>query len=150
MRAFVRPDTFNLALSMFSSFGYFEDMDENRTVLRNVHESLTRNGVFVMDLFGKEILSRQYQPTHSEVLANGDLLVQRIEISDDWTKANSEWIVIAQERIQRFRLQLWVFSGQELKDLLTSAGFSQVSLFGDLQGTAYGPQATRLVAVAHK
>jgi SAM-dependent methyltransferase len=150
MRTFVRPDTFNLALSMFSSFGYFEDMEENRRVLRNVHESLTTNGVFLMDLFGKETLARQYQPTHSEVLRNGDLLVQRIEISDSWTKTNSEWIITTEEKIQRFRLRLWCFSGQELKDLLSNAGFSQVSLYGDLEGTEYGPQAARLVAVARK
>src|SRR5262249_36136349 len=40
MRRFVKPDAFNLALSLFTSFGFFENLDDNRTVLRNLHTSL--------------------------------------------------------------------------------------------------------------
>ena len=37
MRAFVRPESFDLALSLFTSFGYFNDAEDDLRVLQNVH-----------------------------------------------------------------------------------------------------------------
>ena len=36
MRDFVRPNHFDLVINMFTSFGYFEDQEENMKVLRNI------------------------------------------------------------------------------------------------------------------
>ena len=47
-----------------------------------------------------------------------------------------------------FRFQHTVYSGQELRDRLLDAGFSDVKLFGGLDGSEYGLNARRLVAVA--
>ena len=43
MRAFVRPDTFDLAVCLFTSFGYF-DAHDDLAVLTNVLSSLRRGG----------------------------------------------------------------------------------------------------------
>jgi SAM-dependent methyltransferase len=150
MRDFVKPGTFNLALSLFTSFGFFENMDENRTVLRNLHTSLTRGGVLVMEMMGKERLARIFQPTSSQSLPNGDLLFERRSIRDDWEIVENEWYIVSGGQIKTFHFRLWVFSGRELKDLLYGAGFSAVTIYGDLDGAAYGPDAQRLVAVARK
>ena len=37
MRRFARPQTFDGAMLMFTSFGYFEDDEDNRKVLINVY-----------------------------------------------------------------------------------------------------------------
>jgi len=55
MRSFCRPNTFDVALNLFTSFGYFEDMDEDRKVITNVYRSLKDNGVLLMDMMGKEV-----------------------------------------------------------------------------------------------
>ncbi|HIJ74982.1 MAG TPA: methyltransferase domain-containing protein, partial [Candidatus Hydrogenedentes bacterium] len=44
MREFARPVAFDLAISMFTSFGYFEDRQDNLRVLRNVYQSLRPGG----------------------------------------------------------------------------------------------------------
>ena len=44
MRDFVRPGAFDLALSMFTSFGYFDDKADDLRVLRQVCESLKPGG----------------------------------------------------------------------------------------------------------
>lgn len=44
MRAFRRPDEFDLAVSMFSSFGYFADRSDDRQVVANLHNSLRSGG----------------------------------------------------------------------------------------------------------
>src|SRR5215469_15208621 len=45
MRAFVRPDAFDLACNLFTSFGYFDDEADDIRVLRNVLVSLKPGGV---------------------------------------------------------------------------------------------------------
>jgi hypothetical protein len=47
-------------------------------------------------------------------------------------------------------LQHWLYSGVELQGLLLSSGFTTVRLYGSFEGTAYGPEATRLIAVARR
>jgi len=150
MRDFVRPETFDLALSMFTSFGYFDDKDEDAVVLHNIVQSLRPGGVLVMEMAGKEPLARIFQPTTSEALPDGSRLVQRHEVFDDWTRVRNEWTLIRKGRAKSFRFHHTIYSGQELRDRLAGAGFSDVRLYGDLEGGEYGIDATRLVAVARK
>lgn len=150
MRDFVRPEAFDLALSMFTSFGYFQDKQEDLLVLGNVLESLRPGGKFLIEVMGKECLARIFQPTTSEALADGSKLVQRHEVFDDWTRIRNEWLLIRGERVKSFKFHHTIYSGQELRDRMEGAGFAQVDLYGSLEGDQYGLDAQRLVAVGRK
>lgn len=150
MRDFGRADAFDLVLSMFTSFGYFDDKDEDLGVLRNMLTSLRPGGVCLIEVMGKERLASILQPTTSDVLPDGTKLVQRHEIFDDWTRIRNEWILIRKGRAKSFRFHHTIYSGQELKDRLEQAGFAGVKLHGNLDGDEYGPNAQRLIAVARK
>jgi SAM-dependent methyltransferase len=150
MRDFVRPDTYNLALRLWTSFGYFDDKDDDRRVLRNTFESLQRRGVCVIDMFGKERLAKGFQAAIPTRCPDGTLLIQMHEIFDDWTRIRNEWILLKGNRARRFKFHLTMYSGQELKDLLRQAGFVDVKLYGDFDGQPYGLDAPRLIAVARK
>ena len=43
-----------------------------------------------------------------------------------------------------------IYSGQEIKDLLASAGLTHTRVYGDLDGRSYGVDAQRLIAVARR
>ncbi|KAF0243395.1 MAG: type 11 [Planctomycetota bacterium] len=150
MRDFVRPDSFDLAISLFTSFGYFDDKDEDMTVLRNVFDSLKPGGVFVVELNGKERLAKIFQPTTSQRLPGGGWLVERHEIFDDWTRIRNEWVVIKGGKSRTFRFHHTLYSGQELRDRMEAAGFGDVRLYGSLAGGEYGVNAARLVALARR
>lgn len=150
MRRFIRPQAFDLVLSLFTSFGYFENQEEDLGVLRNIHASLKPGGIFLIDLMGKECLARRYQPVFCERLDQGGLLVQINEVCDDWTRVRNEWVVVKDGRSRSFVFLLNIYSGRELRQRLKQAGFSHVRLYGDLDGNEYGSEAMRLVAVARK
>jgi len=147
MRDFVRPRAFDLALSMYTSFGYFEDADEDLVVLRNVLASLKPGGAFVIQLMGKERLAKIYLDTTSESLADGRVLVCRHRVTDDWTRNQNEWILVHNGRARTFRFSHTVYSGRELRTLMESAGFEDVRLYGDVEGAPYDRSARWLVAV---
>jgi SAM-dependent methyltransferase len=148
MRDFQRPAAYDLALSMFTSFGYFESRDDDLRVLRNVRASLTAHGVFVIDVMGKEWLARHFQPTRSRSLPDGSLLIERNTVVDDWTAVESQVILLRDGPPRALRSRVSVYSGLELRDRLLQASFATVRLHGGLDGTPYDLAATRLVAVA--
>jgi SAM-dependent methyltransferase len=150
MRDFVRPNAFALVLSMFTSFGYFDDQREDLLVLQNMLESLQPGGACLIEVLGKEPLAKILQPTTSNVLPDGTLMVERHQIFDDWTRVRNEWLLIKNSKVKRFEFHNTIYSGREIRDLLERAGFINVTLYGSLQGHEYGPDAERLVAVARK
>ena len=43
---------------MYTSFGYFEDIKDDRQVMINVHNSLKPGDMFIIETHGKETLAR--------------------------------------------------------------------------------------------
>ena len=150
MRDFVREGAFDLVLSMFTSFGYFDNKDEDLLVLRNIFNSLKPGGVCLIDVLGKEQLAKVYQSTTSDILEDGTTIIRRHEIFDSWSRVGNEWIVLRKGRAKRFKFHHTIYSGQELRDRIFQAGFSNVTLYGNLDGDEYGVNAQRLIAVARK
>ena len=150
MRDFVRPDSFDLAISMFTSFGYFDEKQEDIRVLENMFASLRPGGTCLIDVKGKELIAEIFQPATTDALPDGTRLVQRREIFDDWTRLRNEWILIRKGRSKSFTFHHTIYSGQELRDRLEYVGFREVTLYGGLSGEEYGPDADRLIAVGRK
>jgi SAM-dependent methyltransferase len=148
MRTFARADAFDLAVSLFTSFGYFDDPRDDLRVLENVRRSLRPGGVLVMDVVSRERLARVVHPARSERAADGALLVQRHEIVGDGDRVHNEWTVVRDGRARTFDFVLRVYSGLELEALLRAAGFTTVHLHGAFDGRPYDLAAERLVAVA--
>lgn len=150
MRTFVRPSRFELVINLFTSFGYFGDVDEDLAVLRNVFCSLVLGGLFVIDVIGKEIVARGFAPNVVEKREDGTMLVKTREITDNWYRIRSHWLLIRDREVTHIHFDHALYSGRELVDLLKRTGFENVKLFGSLQGDPYDLNARRLVAVAVK
>ena len=149
MRRFHRPDAFDAALSMFTSFGYFEDPAENRQVLVNVNRSLKDNGVLLVELMGKEVLARIFtERDWSE--DEGAFLLQERQVSRNWSWMENRWILLQGAERHEFKISHWLYAASELTTLLMACGFGAVGIFGDLEGAPYDHTAKRLVAVARK
>ena len=151
MRNYAMPEGFDLIINLYTSFGYFAQQSDDLKVLRNLVSSLTEGGAVVLDVAGKEALAGQLplerQPT---VEHDGSLLIERIEVIDDWCRARVQWMLIRGDSVERFDFEHTLYSGRELRELMNWAGLSDVSLYGGLDGRPYGPGAERLVAVGRR
>jgi len=150
MRRFRRPRAFDLACSIFTSFGYFPEEEDDLRVLQNVKESLRDGSVFVMELIGKEFLARNWKDSIVTDFPDGCLLLQRPQVRENWRRIENEWVLVKDGRSRSFRFEHTIYSGRELKDRLAACGFQDVRLYGGLEGSMYGLDARRLVAVARK
>ena len=150
MRNFSRSDSFDLVCNLFTSFGYFEEEQDDLQVLKNTHRSLRENGVLIMEMLGKERLARVWQSAMWFYLPDGSAMVQRPQVRNDWSRVRTEWILLKDGHSKKAVFEHWIYSGREIKDRLLASGFRQVQLFGNTQGAPYDLEAQRLVAVARK
>jgi SAM-dependent methyltransferase len=150
MSEFERTGAFDLAISLFTSFGYLPTVEDDVGVLRRVWASLRPGGALAMDVMGREVLALNFRETISTRLDDGTLVVQRHEIRDNWLTIRNEWLVIRGDEAKSFQFDLKIYSGRELEEMLRRIGFSEVRLCGDLEGNEYGVEAKRLVAIARK
>ena len=150
MRTFHRKNQFDVVLSMFTSFSYFEDHEEQMLVLRNIYSSLRVGGRFLLEMAGKEVLARIFNRQSWSEWPHGFILEER-EVLDNWSKMHNKWIFIRNNGdVHRWDVIHWIYSGVEIKEMLEDVGFSDVRVYGALDGRDYDNEATRLVAVATK
>lgn len=151
MREFVRPESFDLALNLFTSLGYFADPADDVRVLRNLLASLVPGGKAVIEMAGKELMARNLTARSWDELPGTDqFLLQEHALVPGMGAVENRWIWIGGAERREFRFTLRAYSGTELMRALTDAGFATVELFGDLGGAPYDLTAKRLVAVATK
>jgi ubiquinone/menaquinone biosynthesis C-methylase UbiE len=149
MRNFKRANYFNAIIIMYTSFGYFEDQNENIKVLHNSFISLKKKGLLLIDVVGKEILQRKFTERESFEL-DGITYIEERKVINNWSRIENRWIMLKDNLQKEFKLSHWVYSENELKKMLSNAGFSSVKIFGDLTGKKLDENAERLIAIAVK
>jgi SAM-dependent methyltransferase len=150
MLNFVRPNGFDLVVSMFTSFGFFDTEEDDIKVLDNIYKSLTRDGILVMDVAGKEWVAEHFEETSTDELPDGSVLFQRHKVVKEWRRIQNEWILLKGEVAKTFKFEHTIYSGRELSDRVRNAGFREVQLLGDLEGRDYSFGSKRLVVKAVK
>jgi SAM-dependent methyltransferase len=149
MRHFKQSATFHAVISMFTSFGYFENPDENFQVVCNVYQSLKPGGRFLIDLVGKEILARHFRKRDWYEL-DGMIILEERKLNEDWSRIDNRWIVIADKKRTELHLSTCVYSAAELGSFLKKCGFTQIKFYGNLNGRPYDQLAERLIVVSQK
>jgi SAM-dependent methyltransferase len=151
MRAFVRPEAFDVVLNLFTSFGYFEDPAEDRRVAENLCRSLRPGGVMVMEMMGREVLARIFVPRDWQELPDGTLFLQERQVVRDWSWMENRWILVKPDgKRSEYMVSHRLYDGVGLRALLLEAGFAEVELYGGIEGTPYDTEAKRLAAIARK
>lgn len=149
MREFRRRQAFDFALNLWTSFGYFDDPNDDMMVLQNLRGCLRPEGKLVLEMMGKEPLARSFQPRswhrHPD---RAEYLLEERRVTEGWRWVESEWILIQHDQSKTFKFRLRLYSGVELSQALSQAGFSAIQLYGSLNGVPYDNKAERLVAVA--
>ncbi|MHC4557557.1 MAG: class I SAM-dependent methyltransferase [Planctomycetota bacterium] len=149
MRSFCEPNAFDAVINVFTSFGYFEEVTDDKRVLENVYKSLKEDGKFLIDIMAKEVLARIFQEKRWWE-EGGAIILEEAKLSEDWSSVDSRWIIIRDSRRDEFRFTLRLYSAARLSELLKSSGFGKVEIYGGLDASPYDQKANRLVVVGYK
>jgi SAM-dependent methyltransferase len=148
MREFVRPGAFAVYLSLFSSFGFFGD-EENQKVLDNVGRSLKPGGALLLDLRNaqKGLAGEGSQETTLTV-PSGQLSM-RVRFDRATGRARAEHELVRPDGIRiSSAFDVRIYSEEELAAMIARAGMRIRFVHGSLDGAPFSRGAERMVVIA--
>jgi SAM-dependent methyltransferase len=146
---FNKPASFDLIVNLFNSFGYFEKHADNVQVLQHCFASLKPGGKLLMELYSKEVVALHFKEGYSFEQDDYSINVQQL-IKNNWSWIECNWTVIKDGMEKALSYSHWLYSASELKDMLTTCGFENISFYGNLAGIPFDQKAETLVIVAEK
>lgn len=148
MREPFDKENFDLAVNLFTSFGYFDSMDENLRVLRATNANLKNKGRVLIDYLNAELLKNTLVESETQVINNvtfniarsidDGMIVKKIEIIDGPDTFHFE------ERVK-------ALDKQDFAGLFAQSGFELLDVFGTYSLTRFIPETSpRLIIIARK
>jgi SAM-dependent methyltransferase len=141
---------FGVILSLFTSFGYFDDEGENRAVLEGVFRALKPGGVFVLDHMNRPYVLAHLVPQNDQELRGRHVHNQR-RITPDGRRVEKTMTIRDDAGHQQvFFESVRLYAPEELAALLQQVGFADLALYGSFQGEPLQADSPRLLIIAHK
>ena len=148
MRNTIAKNAFNAVFNLFTSFGYFDDTNDNLLVLNAVHDELIENGIFVIDFLNPTYVANRIVKEETKTIDGIDFLINKrieegfiyksIQITDNAKR------YAYQERVQ-------AITQQELVNMLQQTGFQVKARFGEYDLTPFDEsKSSRTILVARK
>lgn len=147
---------FEGAISMFTSFGYFGDREDDLQIMRGVARALVPGGRFLVDYLNEAIVRADLEPV-TDVAANGLLVRMERRIDEHAPGGPSVRKHVRAVRQQTglveadFEECVRMYTADEIDDLLRGSGFEPVGdRAGDFDGTSFGPDSPRFLRVVRR
>jgi SAM-dependent methyltransferase len=142
-------ESFDAALTLFSSLGYLGDEEDTRA-LAEIGRVLRPGGRLVIEIMHRDLLVRRFQESSWQMLGEGRLLLEQrtFDPASGLAQTTQTLIDAAGERDSR-TFSLRVYCATELVGMLARAGFAEVRCLGDFDGAPFTTD-TRLVLVAKR
>jgi len=145
----LRGRSFDLALSLFTSFGYFQPAEEDALVLREVHRVLGTGGIFVLDFLNAPQVRSEIIP--QEEINLGDIRVTILRWVDEAENRVKKLIKLCDAGQERQYLEsVYLYGREDLADMFDQAGLNLQAEFGNYQGAPYSESSPRLIMVGRK
>jgi SAM-dependent methyltransferase len=140
---------FGAVVMLFSSFGYFDDAGNERT-LAELARVLAPGGRAVLDLMNPPRVRATLVP-ESRSERDGLVLHERRALERAGTRVTKEVVVQGVDgRERRWREDVRLYEPAEVRELLTGAGLLLERFEGDFDGRAWNAEAPRELVWARK
>lgn len=143
------PDTnFDFVFNLFTSFGYFNSIDENIKVLQNINESLKPKGGLVIDYLNTGRVMANFGTEETTTIDGIEFQIKKEIVQKQFVKTIE---FNANGRPYHYTEKVSAFGLPEFWDMLDKAGFDVRQTFGDYKlGPYNNANADRLIIVAYK
>lgn len=151
MRRIAPAPPFDAVINMFTAFGYLENDQEERSVLREVHRVLRAGGRFLIDVINRDYLMAQFGQREWRERADGVRVLYERDL-DVLTGVNHERRILLDPdgRATQHETHVRLFCASELRLMLESAGLEVEAAYGGYEGEPLTRTSHRIVIVARR
>ncbi len=137
---------FDVILNLFTSFGYFENDDENFAFFVNSKSFLKNNGYIVFDYFNNIFLTENIEP-YSNRIQDG-VTIKEHRYFADGRIIKEITIVDNNNNAQHFVESVKIYSFEQLSIMFSKIGYKIVKIFGGYSGQEFEEKKSkRLILV---
>ncbi len=142
--------TYDAVLNLFTSFGYFDDDDENRKVITNMVSMTRPNGKVVIDFLNADRVTSNLKPEESGKLEGAEYEIRRY-IDDDTIVKEIRFQKTGDRRCIKFEERVKAYRPDWFKDAFSKNNLKLLQTFGDYDGSAYDADSSpRLILIAER
>ena len=142
---------FDAIYSYFTSFGYFED-DDNELVLAGIARALRPGGRFLLEMTNRDYLLTHPQQRTWTQRDDGALLMEETSLDPVTSRVVSRQLLIdplgGTQVTKEYSLRAYTCA--ELSSLLRRHALDVRAVAGGAEGEAYGPESRRLAILAER
>ncbi|MEY4602907.1 MAG: hypothetical protein RIT43_199 [Bacteroidota bacterium] len=146
MRESFTENTFNAVFNLFTSFGYFDSLQDNQKVIDSAKKMLRKNGLLIIDFMNAKRVVSELVPQEVKSVDGIDFSIRRMYDGTHITKEikfnadNTDFTY--SERVQALNLS-------DFSELLNNSGFEILHTFGNFDLDPYVSETSdRLIVVA--
>ncbi len=139
---------FDLILSLFTSFGYFEDEKEDRKVISGVYNSLNPGGLFWIDFFNSEYIKNTLIKKSSTIITEGVTVKEEREITGG--RINKKIIFESESGKKEYFESVRMYTKNDLVEMINSNRLKVEKIFGDYAGSEWDERSERVIIVCRK
>ena len=139
---------FDGAISIWTSFGYFED-EENFDLLRRIYKALKKGGKFLLDIENIYYLVNNL-PKERWEKKEGMYILEKNKINLRTSRLKTERIFIKNGKTYEYIRNYRIYSLSEIKNYLEEAGFRIISCYGGYEKEELNLFSKRLEIVSEK
>lgn len=148
MREVIPNRTFDAVFNIFTSFGYFDNSEDNERVIQSVHSMLRADGIFLIDFMNAEKVIKNLNPGTT---INKDGIDFNISKRYDGTYIFKEIRFEDKGESFHFMERVQALNEKDFRSLLTNNGFEILRTFGDFDLHPFDVEhSDRLILVAKK
>ncbi|GEN35571.1 class I SAM-dependent methyltransferase [Aneurinibacillus danicus] len=142
MREIPFESEFDILFNLFTSFGYFEEDNENEKVLHKMAQALKPGGHLVIDYLNPLYIEEKLVPESTREV-DGKQIVERRKIEDGFVI--KEISITENETTRQFWERVRLYSRQEMESMLTKAGIEVRDVYGDYDFQPYSKDGKRML-----
>lgn len=147
MRCPFRTNYFDAVLNLFTSFGYFQNANDDVKVFKSVSNSLKPNGVFVFDYLNKNCVVANLQTKHEIIKDDVKFIVTKHLEQNSVVKHIQ---VFDKQNVHEFCESVKLYDVQDILAMAEKCGLKKEATFGDYELNEYGEKSNRMIIVFRK
>lgn len=139
MRDPIDSDKVDAVFNLFTSFGYFDNEEDDKKVFKSVSEVLPENGVFVLDYLNENYVREGLKP--EEIINRGDIdfhISKKIE--NNFIIKDIKFEAKGQQHHYFEKVKL--HTPERINEYAEEAGFERIQVWGNYQLEDFDPSAS--------
>ena len=150
MRQIPFENEFNAVLSLFTSFGFFPEDEEDAAVIEQVARSLRPHGRFILDVMNRRFVLRNLKKEEHRRQEDGSLWKHYRDFDPSANRLRHLRVRIGTADESRWESVVRLYSPEDLDDLCLRAGLRIQHVYGGYALEPWGFEHPRTIVVAGK